>query len=224
VSRRPIVALIFDMDGVLVDSEPVHAEATRRLLAEHGVRYDAHDNFFGFTDREVFRVLRARHALAADEGMLADSWIRLVLELVDRLEALPGVPAVLEHMVSAGYRLALASGSAPPIIAATLAVVDAEHVFEHVVSAREVGRGKPAPDIFLEAAQRLGVPPSECLVIEDSRNGLLAAVAAGMPCLVVPCASTCGQDFSEATARLETLGELGEWLATQVQAGTGNQD
>jgi HAD superfamily hydrolase (TIGR01509 family) len=205
-------ALIFDMDGVLVDSEPVHVEATRRLLAEHGVRYEGRDDFFGFTDQEVFRVLRARYALAPDETTLAQRWIELVLRLADRMVPLPGVPDVLERLKSRGYRLALASGSAPPVIDATLAVLGISDVFELVVSAKQVGRGKPAPDLFLATAARLGLAPSSCLVIEDSRNGLLAAVGAGMRCVVIPCASTSGQQFLEASALLGRLADLEPWL------------
>jgi HAD superfamily hydrolase (TIGR01509 family) len=215
--RKP-AALIFDMDGVLVDSEPVHVEATRRLLADYGVRYEARDDFFGFTDREVFRVLRARYRLPAGESALAERWIALVLALADRLVSLPGVPGVLERLKSRGFRLALASGSAPPVIDATLAVLGIHGLFEQVVSAKAVGRGKPAPDLFLVTAARLGLSPEACLVVEDSRNGLLAAVDAGMRCVVIPCASTSSQEFSEAVALLGTLAELEAWLE-QGEAG-----
>jgi HAD superfamily hydrolase (TIGR01509 family) len=212
-AARLIEAVIFDMDGVLVDSEPVHAEATRLVLADHGIVYEGGDDFFGFTDEEVFRVLRARHRLAADVPALARAWVdRVVPLLAPRLHPMAGVPDVLEDLRVAGYRLALASGSAPPIIAETLRALGIAPFFEHVVSAQEVGRGKPAPDIFVEVARRMGVGRGRCLVVEDSRNGLLSAVAAGMPCAVVPCTSTAGQVFTDATVRLARLGDLPGWL------------
>jgi HAD superfamily hydrolase (TIGR01509 family) len=206
-------AVIFDMDGVLVDSEPVHVEATRLVLADHGVVYDEEDDFFGFTDLEVFRILRQRHGLEADEGTLARAWVSRVIALLPgRLVPATGVPEVLEELRGDGYRLALASGSAPAIIYATLRALSLEGMFEQVVSAGEVGRGKPAPDIFEETARRLGLAPAHCVVVEDSRNGVLAARAAGMACAAVPCASTVRQDLSAATVRLPDLRALAAWL------------
>lgn len=209
-------AIIFDMDGVLVDSEPVHFEATRLLLEDHGIGYQPaeDENFFGCTDREVFRQLRQRYALDVHEHDLAEAWIERVVRLLpDRIAPMPGVPEVLHGLKSAGLHLALASSSSPAIIRTTITGLGLDGVFETTVSGRDVERGKPAPDIFLEAARRLGEDPASCLVIEDSYNGLLAAHAAGIECLVVPCASTASQDFSLATARLSTLREVPAWVA-----------
>jgi HAD superfamily hydrolase (TIGR01509 family) len=212
---QPPAAVIFDMDGVLIDSEPIHFEATRTLLAEHGVEFepDLEQNFFGCTDREVFRALRARYGLAAGEADLASAWIAKVVGLLGgRLAPLSGVPLVLDVLRRSGLRLALASSSAPAIIAATLTGLGLSDTFELTVSGHDVRSGKPAPDIFLEAARRLGVAPADCLVVEDSFNGLSAAVAAGMRCAAVPCHSTAGQDFTRATVRLESLVELPAFL------------
>jgi HAD superfamily hydrolase (TIGR01509 family) len=219
----PLTAVIFDMDGVLIDSEPIHADATRALLAEHGVEYPptADDNFYGCTDRDVFRLLRARYRLMPSEEQLAASWTSRVVGLLGRpLRPMPGVPGVLHELRNAGLRLALASSSAPEIIGATLAGLGLSGMFEPIVSGHEVERGKPAPDIFLEACRRLGLPPAACLFVEDSFNGVAAAAAAGIRCLAVPCPSTAGQDFSAAFGRLNELGELPAWLAA-VRAANG---
>ncbi len=208
-------AVIFDMDGVLIDSEPIHVEGTRLLLEEHGVTFvpDPEENFYGRTDREVLRALRLRYSLAATERELASAWIAKVVALLSRpLSPLAGVPDVLRLLQRAGVRIALASSSAPAIIAATLSGLGLAGAFELTVSGHDVERGKPAPDIFLEAARRLGLPPADCLVIEDSANGVCAAVAAGSRCVAVPCASTSGQDFARATVRLDSLAELPGWL------------
>lgn len=214
---RP-AAIIFDMDGVLLDSEPIHFEATRVILAGHGVVFDPDlkENFYGCTDREVFRALKARYGLAADVEDLALAWIQKVVELLAApLEPLAGVPAVLETLRGSGVRLALASSSAPAIIAATLRGLGTSAFFEFTVSGHDVERGKPAPDIFLEAARRLDLAPSQCLVVEDSYNGLCAAVAAGMRCAAVPCGSTAEQDFTRAVVRLGGLPELPACLGLQ---------
>ena len=212
-------AVIFDMDGVLVDSEPIHFEAIRALLADHRVAFEpaVGDDFVGCTDREVFKVLKAHYGLASSEEDLASSWIARVVELLRRpLTPLAGVPGVLHVLRHAGVRVALASSSAPAIIAATLAGLGLSTVFEHTVSGHDVARGKPAPDIFVEAVRRLGLTPSDCLVVEDSFNGLSAAVAAGIRCAAVPCRSTAAQDFSRATVRLRSLEELPAWLRCDV--------
>jgi beta-phosphoglucomutase-like phosphatase (HAD superfamily) len=94
------------------------------------------------------------------------------------------------------------------VIEATLDALGIRDLFEVVVSGTEVARSKPAPDVFLETARRLGILPARCLVIEDSRNGMLGARAAGMRCAVVPCPTTAGQDFSGANLRLTRLSDL----------------
>jgi HAD superfamily hydrolase (TIGR01509 family) len=214
-AARVIEAVIFDMDGVLIDSEPIHFEATRALLADLGVDYvpDLDENFFGCTDRDVFHALRARYDLALDEDELAAQWVARSVKALGRpLVPMRGVPDVLHMLKRRGVRLALASSSAPAIIAATLSGLGLWDLFEFTVSGHDVERGKPAPDIFLEATRRLEAPPDALLVVEDSSNGLSAAVAAGIRCVAVPCPSTAGHDFTRAAVRLADLTELLPWL------------
>jgi HAD superfamily hydrolase (TIGR01509 family) len=206
-----IDAVIFDMDGVLVDSEPLALAAMRRVMARHGVEYTEADNdeFLGRTTIETCRTLRARHALEPHEAELARLYLDTILALIrEGPRPQPGVPEVLGALRAGGRRLALASSAEPELIRAYTTALAIDKLFEVAVSALEVPRGKPAPDVFLETARRLGVRPERCLVIEDSRNGLLAAKAAGMACAVVPCATTRHQDFGGADHRLETLAEL----------------
>jgi HAD superfamily hydrolase (TIGR01509 family) len=209
-------AVIFDMDGVLIDSEPLHFEATRRVLADHGVAYSAADNeeFLGITAFQTYATLRRRHRLAVAERDLVQAYSEELLRIIpDRAQPMAGVPEVLEELRAAGLRLALASSAEPEVIRATLNGLCISGVFEVVISGAEVERGKPAPDIFLEAARRLGVPPGACLVVEDSRNGVLAARAAGIHCVAIPCPTTAGQDLSAATARLGSLLALPAFVA-----------
>jgi HAD superfamily hydrolase (TIGR01509 family) len=214
-AQSALEAVIFDMDGVLIDSEPIHVEATRALLADLGIDYvpDPDVNFFGWTDWDVFHALRTRYALEPDENALAADWVaRSVKLLSGPLVPMAGVPDVLHTLRRSGLRLALASSSAPSIITATLRGLELVDVFETTVSGHDVDRGKPAPDIFLEAARRLGLGPGALLVVEDSFNGLSAAVAAGIRCVAVPCPSTAGQDFSGAAGCLLDLTELPAWI------------
>jgi HAD superfamily hydrolase (TIGR01509 family) len=204
-------AVIFDMDGVLVDSEPFGFEAMRRVMARHGLPYGEEENaeFLGRTTLDSCRILRARHRLPESGETLADWYVEGMLEQIARGPIpMVGVPEVLRGVRAAGYRMALASSAELPVIDANLAALSLRPLFEAVVSGTQVPRGKPAPDVFLAAAERLGVPAAACLVVEDSRNGLLAAKAAGMRCAVVPCAQTLHQEFSEADHRLAELPEL----------------
>ena len=204
-------AVIFDMDGVLVDSEPFGFEALRRVMARYGLPYGEQENaeFLGRTTLDSCRILRARHRLPESEETLADWYVEAMLEQIARGPIpMAGVPEVLRGVRGAGYRMALASSAEVRLIDANLAALAIRPLFEAVVSGTQVPRGKPAPDVFLAAAERLGVPAAACLVVEDSRNGLLAAKAAGMRCAVVPCAQTRHQEFGEADHRIAALPEL----------------
>jgi HAD superfamily hydrolase (TIGR01509 family) len=212
VLRRPgFDAVIFDMDGVLVDSEPLGLEAMRQVMARHGVTYTEADNgeFLGRTTLEECQVLQARHRLAADARELTRQYVAILVALIrEAPRPMPGVPDVLDRLRAASYRMALASSADPLVIATNVQGLELGRFFDAIVSGTEVARGKPAPDVFVETARRLGLAARACLVVEDSRNGLLAAKAAGMACAVIPCASTRHQDFQEADYRLRALADL----------------
>lgn len=199
------------MDGVLVDSEPFGFEALRRVMIRYGLGYSEGENaeFLGRTTLEACRILQARHGLPDSAETLAGFYLE---EMLDQIGTgpipMPGVPDVLVRLRAAGYLLALASSAELRVIHANLAALALAPLFDAVVSGTQVARGKPAPDVFVTAAERLAVPPEGCLVVEDSRNGLLAAKAAGMRCAVVPCAHTRHQDFREADHRLAALPDL----------------
>ena len=199
------------MDGVLVDSEPLGFQAMQQVMARHGVAYSEADNdeFLGCTTLEECRILKSRHRLEADARDLTAEYVEILVGLIrDRPRPMPGAPAVLAELHAAGYRMALASSADPVVIAENVRGLDLARFFEAIVSGTEVPRGKPAPDVFVETARRLALPADGCLVVEDSRNGLLAAKAAGMTCAVIPCASTRHQDFREADYRLRELGDV----------------
>jgi len=211
-----IRAVIFDMNGLLVDTEGLHAAATCEVLAGCGVACDRLDRveFCGVTDRDMFRTLKRRHQLQESEDELCR---RKAAAMAGRMGGgptpLPGVPGVPLELRRRGYLLAVASSSDYESVRAVLEHVGLKDGVDVVVSGAEVRRGKPAPDVFLEAASRLDVEPASCLVVEDAPAGLAAAGAAGMPCVIVPCAITRSGDFSCATLRLNELPELLSYLA-----------
>lgn len=183
-------AVIFDLDGTLVDSEPNYYEAGRRLLARHGVpdyTWEQHTRFIGISTRETLEILRAEYGLTVPVEELLDSKNRIYLELArTATEPFPEMRRFVEMLHAAGHPMAVASGSSRAAIEAILAATGLEPLLPVIVSAEEVGRGKPEPDVFLEAARRLGFDPADCVVVEDAPPGAEAAHRAGMRCVVVP--------------------------------------
>ncbi|MCQ4083322.1 HAD family phosphatase [Streptomyces sp. RB6PN25] len=183
-------AVIFDLDGTLVDSEPNYYEAMRRLLAAHGVHdytWGYHARYVGISTKETLESLREEYKLSPPVEELLDSKNRLYLELARACtEVFPEMKVFAESLHAAGHPLAVASGSSRETIEAVLAATGLDALIGTVVSAEEVERGKPEPDVFLEAARRLGADPADCVVVEDAPPGAAAAQRAGMRCIAIP--------------------------------------
>jgi HAD superfamily hydrolase (TIGR01509 family) len=178
-------AVIFDMDGVIVDSEPIHNVIERKLFSDLGidVPYELHKSFVGTTTKDMFSRLKEKYGLkqSIDELIeLKDIRYYNHLKSMEQLPAVPGVIGLIRKLHEEGLRLAVASSAAVREIELVMETFGLADCFISRTSGEEVERGKPAPDIFLLAAGRTGVVPGECVVIEDSRNGMLAAKAAGI--------------------------------------------
>ncbi|MFI9201408.1 HAD family hydrolase [Streptomyces sp. NPDC053048] len=215
-------AVVFDLDGTLVDSEPNYFEAGRRVLARYGVTgfdWREHTRFIGVGTRETMETLRREYGIEAPVEELLAAKNRVYLELArTRTEVFPGMRRFVELLHAAGVPLAVASGSSRPAIEAVLARTGLSDRFVTLVSAEEVARGKPEPDVFLEAARRLGVPPVDCAVVEDSAPGVEAAHRAGMRCLAVPYVPVPAGDAGFATVELLFAGGQREFDAERAYA------
>jgi HAD superfamily hydrolase (TIGR01509 family) len=181
-------AVLFDMDGVIVDSEPHHERAFLQVFDEigygrtHGIRFA---DFIGRSDLTVWHEFMAKHNPPFEMGDLAALKQRRVLELMRAAEPIfEGLPDLVRALAKR-YPLAVASGSQHPVIEAVLAMKGLRPFFSTVVSYTDVPRGKPAPDIFLRAAELLGVAARRCAVIEDSKPGVAAGLAAGMQVIAI---------------------------------------
>ena len=183
-----IEAVVFDMDGVLVDSEPVWERVRRKFVADHGGHWaeDAQDRMMGMSTAEWSAYLSADFGLRLPPAQVAEQVIAaMAAEYEAHLPLLPGaVDAVRE--LSARWPLAVASSAPRSLIEAVLDASGLRPAFAAAVSSEEVTRGKPAPDVYLEATARLGVAPSACAAVEDSSNGLRSAAAAGLAVIAVP--------------------------------------
>jgi HAD superfamily hydrolase (TIGR01509 family) len=173
--------VIFDCDGVLVDSEVIACHATAEALHAIGHAVSAEtvsQRFMGISNRDMYAALEIDMGRALPAGFDADMNRRAALRFERELRAMPGLDASLSSL---GLATCVASSSTPDVLAAKLRWAKLAHWFgDAVFSTAMVARGKPAPDIFLYAAQRMSVAVERCLVIEDSASGITAAKAAGM--------------------------------------------
>ncbi|HSW42837.1 MAG TPA: HAD family phosphatase [Patescibacteria group bacterium] len=210
---RGIEAVIFDLDGVLVDTEPWWHEVRAEWAAARGRPWREEDSrlCMGRNSREWSAVMRERLGVPEEPVAIERA---IVGGLVARFASEP-VPLVADApaaatKIAARVPVAIASSAHPAVIRAALEAAGLESLFATIVSSDDVARGKPAPDVFLEAARRLGAQPGQCLVIEDSRNGVLAGRAAGMRVVLIPNASVPpGPGVAEiADAVLERLADL----------------
>ena len=183
-----IEAVVFDMDGVLIDSEPVWERVRRGFVADRGGRWpaDAQDRMMGMSTAEWSAYLAADFGIGLTPQQVARQVIvAMAAEYEKHLPLLPGaIDAV--RALSGQWPLAVASSSPRSLIETVLATADLASAFAAVVSSEEVPRGKPAPDVYLAAADGLSVPPKSCAAIEDSSNGLRSAAAAGFTVIAIP--------------------------------------
>ncbi|MDK1474686.1 HAD family phosphatase [Streptomyces sp. 549] len=202
----PRRAVIFDLDGTLVDSEPHYYRAGREVLARHGVpgfTWEEHTRFIGVGTRETLEELRRTHHLAAPVEQLLDEKNAAYLALARRsMPVFPRMADFVRLLHEAGHPLIVASGSSRTAIEAVLTGTGLASRLPRWVSAEEVARGKPEPDVFLEAARRMGADPAACVVVEDAPAGVRAAAAAGMACIAVPYAGGAADDPAFAAAQL----------------------
>lgn len=188
-SRRPFDAVIFDLDGVLVDSEIWWDEVRAAFAAERGRAWSLDDRaaVMGANSRQWAATMRERLDLELDDATIERTIVDGVVERY-RTGPAPIIDGAVEtaRRIAREWPVAVASSAHREVIDAALEATGLTEVFKTVVSSDEVAAGKPAPDVYLETARRLGAAPERCLVVEDSLNGVLAGVAAGMVVVLVP--------------------------------------
>jgi HAD superfamily hydrolase (TIGR01509 family) len=198
-----IAAVIFDLDGVLVDSEAVWDEVRRRFTEEKGGRWHegATREMLGMSSVEWSRYLRDRLGVDMDPEEISQTVADRVADLYrERLPLLPGAVEAVRSLAEE-WPLGLATSSNRHVIELVLELAGIADAFQATVSSEEVGAGKPAPDVYLAVASRLGVDAAASVAIEDSTNGIRSAHAAGMVVVAVP-----NQDFPPERSALELAG------------------
>ncbi|HZD03092.1 MAG TPA: HAD family phosphatase [Actinomycetes bacterium] len=211
-------AVIFDLDGVLIDSEPVWEEVRREYVARHHGRWqaDSQTRLMGMSTPEWAAYLSGELGVQRPAETVATEVTELVGERYrERPPLLPGAVEAVRRL-AARWPLGLASSSPPRLIDLALDLARLDELFQVRVSTEQVGHGKPAPDVYLEAAARLGEAPAACVAVEDSSNGVRSAAAAGMRVIAVPAERYPLADDAKAAASL-VLANLDELSVAAVE-------
>lgn len=206
----PFKAILFDMDGVIIDSEPEHERAFREMFEilgygqTHGIDFPA---YYGRSDITLLQDFVRAHSPAQTVEQLAQLKHQRFVDIIRRKKPLfAGIPQLV-HDLSLRYQLAIGSGSFHRVINEVLAMENLRRYFPVVVSSQDVPKGKPAPDIYLRAAELLGITPGDCVVVEDAEAGVQSALTAGMQVIAIT-NSLPATRLSNATRVVETYAEL----------------
>lgn len=215
-------AVIFDMDGVLIDSEPVHLEANKRLMESLSLPFDKeyYLQFVGSTTDYMWDKMITDYniTLSKEELMVISNDFVKEINGEKGYPVMKGAAELIKRLSSAGIKLAIASSSGMNRIENTLMTLGVTELFDGIVSGEQVKNPKPAPDIFLEAAKLLHTAPDECIVIEDSINGMKAAKNAEMVCIMYENSSVGAVDSTYADYIIQGFEELDEKFFEMVYA------
>ncbi|NLW56895.1 MAG: HAD family phosphatase [Firmicutes bacterium] len=202
--------VIFDMDGVIIDSEPIHIKLERELLEECGGDYSkiTHADFMGTTDAEMWGTFKEQFKIELSVGELINIKRGRFIENLGQIPLVDNVLAFMASLQSIGCKLGLASSNNESAVEAVKNKFGLEKYIDVFINGEAVTKGKPHPEIFLTAAKQMGLKPEDCLVIEDTKNGVLAAKAAGMKCVGFQNKNSGEQDLSEADLIVSSYKEL----------------
>ncbi|HSD84738.1 MAG TPA: HAD family phosphatase [Anaerolineae bacterium] len=206
-----IQAILFDLDGLMFDSEPHSLASWEAILKERGVQLDqlTIDSILGLRIDATARTLIDKYHLPDTVPSLADAKTEYqIAHLAGHVKPMPGLIELLEEIDRCGLKKAIASSGIRRYVEAVLRVNGLLDRFGVIITGDQVAHGKPAPDVFLAAARALNVEPQHCLVLEDAPAGVQAAKAGGMYCIAVPDRSVAKLDLSQADKVVASLNEV----------------
>lgn len=207
-------AVIFDMDGVIIDSEPMHLKFEKELFESLAVELEPeeHNQFVGTTSHYMWKVLKNKFNLpqAVEELVKNDreGYFKFLVSGKHDMKIIKGIKELIQDLHKNGVLLAVASSSPIDVIEVVIDMYDIRKYFKELATGDYVDKSKPNPDIFLYAAEKLGVDPKDCIVIEDSANGVLAAKKARMKCIGYRNPNSGNQDISPADMIINSYDEI----------------
>ncbi|MBM0067784.1 HAD family phosphatase [Bacillus gibsonii] len=205
-------AFIFDMDGVIIDSEPHHVEVEIATAKRYGATITEEDlaEYTGMVSLDMWERVKEKHGLTGEVRDIHDHAHTEKLKRLKESDLTPikGIPELMKKLSERNIPMAVASSSPRAYIEAVLQKFNIEDDFTSVISGEEVDQGKPAPDIYLETASVLGVDPKDCVVLEDSHNGARSAKAAGMTCIGYAAPDAGDQDLSMTDTVVQAIEEI----------------
>lgn len=208
-----IRAILFDLDGVIIDSEPLHFEAHKEILKDYGIELTLDDYLdFGVAkgDDNLYRKVSERPGILLDKNKISKRKKQAYCKILDKKgKLMPGVLEILQDF-SKKYDLAIVSSGIKASVEYVLEKFDIKKYFKIIIAGEDADRVKPFPDVYLKALEKLNYSKNECLAIEDSETGIKAANNAGLKCIAIPNEFTKNQDFSSADMLLSNINELKE--------------
>lgn len=212
MGKHMIKALIFDMDGVIIDSEPIHFESDRITMREYGIEIsdDVLIRYVGVTNPAMWAELKELYNLDSSIDELLEKQLKHKFDLFGtrKLKAIDGICELVNLLKEKGIKIGLASSSPRVFIELILKNLEIIDFFDVIVSGDDVLKSKPEPDIFLRASKLLGVEPKDCMVIEDSEHGVKAAKSAGMKCIGYINVNSGNMDLSYADLQVASIRDI----------------
>lgn len=205
-------AVIFDMDGVIIDSEPIHFEVDMQTMKDLGCNISAKEleKYVGTTNEYMFADIKKNYNISKSIEEIINYKVEKTKQKIIQsdLEPIEGIKELLSELKNKNIPTAIASSSPRRFIDVVVSKFKLQDYFKFIVSGEEVANGKPAPDVYIETAKKLGILPRDCTVIEDSKNGVLAAKAAGMRCIGFQNVNSGNQDLSMADNIVKSILEI----------------
>jgi HAD superfamily hydrolase (TIGR01509 family) len=208
-----IRTVIFDMDGVIIDSEPIHFKMENEMFQELNIAipYEEHCSFVGTSSKNMWQIIAEKYGLKVDVNELVKKqhalYMAYLLSAKD-IRPIQGVMELIEDLYRNNFGLVLASSSYMEVIEVVLSKLNLSSYFMTKISGTELANSKPHPEIFIQSAKLANSQPGECIVIEDSQNGITSARAAGMKCIGFTNPNSGAQDLSRADLIIHSFNEL----------------
>ncbi|MFH1598582.1 MAG: HAD family phosphatase [Patescibacteria group bacterium] len=204
-----IKAIIFDMDGLLIDSEPVAKRTTLALMKEYGVTFKGDTGIFlGLRNVDILKIIKKRYKIQDPLPTMLRKMTRQFLDRAHSIKLMPGFAKLKKVILKQDWKRGLATSANRANVRFLLKKHKLLTFFHGKVTAEMVKKGKPHPEVYKIIARKLGVRPADCLVLEDSVNGMLAAKRAGMKCIVVRSAQNRKMKFDRADAIVNSLADI----------------